>query len=150
MYPIFDLRHFTTDLHWYLRSLEEIVIRALKEVSDIDGTRIPGLTGVWVDGKKVAAMGVRATRWVTYHGLALNVTTDLRPFQKIVPCGIVDKPVASILELLADQSGDIISGDIMDNALYQRQLMEEYRYGLIDAAEQVFGIEFQKEDINYH
>ena len=75
--------------------------RALDSVSGIQGERIPGLTGVWVGGQKVAAMGVRASRWVTYHGLALNVTTDLAPFQQIVPCGISDRSVTSVAGLLA-------------------------------------------------
>ena len=70
--------------------------RALEEVSGLRGERIPGLTGVWVGGAKVAAIGVRAQRWVTYHGLALNVCTDLAPFRLITPCGIPERPVTSV------------------------------------------------------
>ncbi len=70
--------------------------RALDEVSGLTGERIPGLTGVWVGGQKVAAIGVRAQKWVTYHGLAVNITTDLTPFRYITPCGIADRPVASV------------------------------------------------------
>lgn len=70
-------------------------------MSGLRGERIPGLTGVWVDGGKVAAIGVRASRWVSYHGLALNVVNDLSPFRQIVPCGISDRPVASVEGLLA-------------------------------------------------
>ena len=70
--------------------------RCLDEVSGLHGERIPGLTGVWVDGKKVAAIGVRAQRWVTYHGLAINLATDLQPFQLITPCGISDRSVTSV------------------------------------------------------
>jgi lipoyl(octanoyl) transferase len=65
-------------------------------VSGLTGERIPGLTGVWVRGQKVAAIGVRAQKWVTYHGLAINITTDLAPFRYITPCGIADRPVASV------------------------------------------------------
>jgi len=150
MYPILNLRLFQTDLHWYLRSLEEVVIKALEEVSGLHGERLDGLTGVWVDGKKVAAIGVRATRWVSYHGLALNVTADLRPFQDIVPCGISDKEVTSVVELLVDQGliedpyanrQDLM--DIYSEKEFQRQLLEEYRYGLLSATEEVFGLEWE-------
>ncbi|EFN56622.1 hypothetical protein CHLNCDRAFT_12548, partial [Chlorella variabilis] len=98
LYPILDLRRppLQQDLHWYLRQLEEVAIRALEAASGLRGERIPGLTGVWVGGQKVAAIGVRASRWVTYHGLALNVVNDLAPFRQIVPCGIADRPVASV------------------------------------------------------
>ena len=78
---------------------------ALDSVSGLPGERIQGLTGVWVGGRKVAALGVRASRWVTYHGLALNVAPDLSPFSHIVPCGISDRPVASVQGLLADAAG---------------------------------------------
>eukprot|EP00887_Chlorella_sp_A99_P001158 scaffold14.g1158.t1 len=102
LYPILCLRAppLCPDLHWYLRALEEVVIRALAEVSGLEGSREEGLTGVWVQGQKVAAIGVRASRWVAYHGLALNVTTDLGPFSGIVPCGIAGRPVASVRSLL--------------------------------------------------
>ena len=70
--------------------------RCLDEVSGLRGERIPGLTGVWVDGQKVAAIGVRAQRWVTYHGLAINIANDLRPFKLITPCGIKERAVTSV------------------------------------------------------
>jgi lipoyl(octanoyl) transferase len=88
------------DLHWYLRSLEEVVIRALWRASRLKGERVEGLTGVWVGGAKVAAVGVRARSWVTYHGVALNVGADLSPFRQIVPCGISDRPVGSVRSAL--------------------------------------------------
>ncbi len=75
MYPILNLNHHTQDLHWYLRGLEEVIIQALANTSGLSGQRVAGMTGVWVDGHKLAAIGVRARKWVTYHGLALNVTT---------------------------------------------------------------------------
>lgn len=100
MYPILNLTQHTQDLHWYLRGLEEVIIRALADTSGLEATRIPGLTGVWVDGHKLAAIGVRARKWVTYHGLALNVSTVLEPFRMITPCGIADRPVGSVKSAL--------------------------------------------------
>lgn len=98
-YPIFDLDFFFTDIHKYLRFLEEAVILTLKELG-IFAERLPGLTGVWLDVKtnprKICAMGVRCSRWVTMHGLALNVSPDLSFFNHIIPCGISDKAVTSI------------------------------------------------------
>ncbi|KXZ55719.1 hypothetical protein GPECTOR_2g1269 [Gonium pectorale] len=104
MYPILDLQSLTPDLHWYLRQLEQVVIEALEAVSGLAGERAEGLTGVWVGGAKVAAIGVRAKRWVSYHGLALNVVADLAPFDRIVPCGIADRPVTSVQRLLEQRA----------------------------------------------
>ncbi|KAF8063769.1 LIP2P [Scenedesmus sp. PABB004] len=101
LYPVLDLTRHRQDLHWYLRALEEIVIRALGDTSGLAGERLPGLTGVWVAGCKLAAVGVRARKWVTYHGLALNVSTHLGPFAAITPCGIADRPVGSVRAALA-------------------------------------------------
>ena len=95
-YPILDLDNFFTDIHRYLRYLEEAVIATIAEYG-LEGYRIEGRTGVWVNDKKICAMGVRTSRWVTMHGLALNVSPDLSYFEKIVPCGISDKSVTSIL-----------------------------------------------------
>jgi len=100
-YPILDLDNFFTDIHKYLRFLEEIIIRTLAEYSIVSG-RSEGETGVWLDAgnplkaRKICAMGVRASRWVTMHGFALNVNTDLDYFGNIIPCGISDKAVASL------------------------------------------------------
>lgn len=99
-YPILDLdRHFT-DIHKYLRYLEEVIILTCGEYG-IEAGRIEGLTGVWVGDKKICAMGIRCSRWVTMHGFALNVHTDLDYFRHIVPCGISDKEVTSLSELVA-------------------------------------------------
>ncbi len=98
-YPILNLHHYQTDLHWYLRSLEAVVIDLLGTYGLV-GERIAGLTGVWVEGCKVAAIGISASRWVTMHGLALNVTADLTGFERIVPCGIGDRPVGSLAQFL--------------------------------------------------
>lgn len=98
-YPIFDLENFQTDLNVYLRNIEEVIIRTIANYG-IEGYRIKGLTGVWVDiqrnPRKIAAIGIRCSRWVSMHGLALNVNTDLSYFQNIIPCGISDKGVTSI------------------------------------------------------
>lgn len=100
-YPILDLDHFFTDIHKYLRFLEEAVIRTLAEY-DIPSGRIDGLTGVWLDwedenkARKICALGVKSSRWVTMHGFAFNVNTNLEYFNYIVPCGIQDKAVTSL------------------------------------------------------
>lgn len=96
-YPILNLRRYRPDLHWYLRQLEEVVIRTLA-LFQIPGERIEGLTGVWVEGYKVAAIGIKVSRWITMHGFALNVNPDLSGFSRIVPCGIDDKPVGSLAQ----------------------------------------------------
>lgn len=123
VYPILDLDNFFTDIHRYMRLLEEAVIRTLAGYG-LDAGRIEGLTGVWLDydqtgvgsgtnasrvvgPRKVCAMGVKASRWVTMHGFALNVNTDLRYFSHIVPCGLDDKAVTSMqqeLGVVVDQA----------------------------------------------
>jgi lipoyl(octanoyl) transferase len=97
-YPIIDLNS-KPDLHRYLRDLEEVIIRALR-MFGIEGVREEGMTGVWVSGEKIAALGVKVSRWVTMHGFALNVSTDLRRFDRIIPCGIFHKGVTSMESLL--------------------------------------------------
>ncbi len=96
-YAILNLKLFQTDLHWYLRQLEEVVIQTLG-VYGLKGDRISGLTGVWVEGVKVAAIGIKVSRWVTMHGFALNVCPDLDGFRQIVPCGIADRPVGRMAD----------------------------------------------------
>jgi len=98
-YPIIDLRPDRCDVHRYVRDLEEVLIRAVAAFG-ISATRIPGLTGIWVGDAKLAAIGVRISRWVTSHGFALNVNTQLSDFELIVPCGISDKSVTSMERLL--------------------------------------------------
>lgn len=98
-YPILDLDNFSTDIHWYMRSLEEVIIRSIADFG-LQGERLQGFTGVWLDTRKnprkICAMGVKTSRWVTMHGFALNVNTDLRYFDYIIPCGIKDKAVTSL------------------------------------------------------
>lgn len=100
VYPIFDLDHFFTDIHKYLRFLEESVIATLAEYGIKAGT-VEGLTGVWIDGdkpsaRKICAIGVKSSRWVTMHGIGFNVNSDLSYFSHIIPCGIQDKAVTSM------------------------------------------------------
>lgn len=94
-YPIIDLNRHRPDLHWYLRSLEDVLISALSAF-DITAERSTGYTGVWTGGRKIASIGIHVRQWVTWHGFALNVTTDLTPFSLIVPCGIPDVQMTSI------------------------------------------------------
>ena len=109
-YPIIDLENFFTDIHKYLRLLEEVIIRTLAEYG-IKGERSEGETGVWLDvgtpfARKICAMGVRASRWVTMHGFALNVNTDLGYFDNIIPCGIRGKAVTSLNVELSKEKVD--------------------------------------------
>jgi lipoyl(octanoyl) transferase len=107
-YPILDLDNFFTDIHKYLRYLEEAIIETIAEFG-IKGGRIDGLTGVWIDfedeekARKICAMGVKSSRWVTMHGFALNVNSDLSYFDHIVPCGIDDKAVTSMEKELGEK-----------------------------------------------
>jgi len=126
MYPILNLRYHKEDLHWYFRSLEEVIIRALKSTFFIKASRIEGLTGVWVGDQKVAAIGIRGTRMIVYHGLALNVTTDLAPFKLIDPCGIKDRGVGSIKAILQKESGGREIDDRLLMDIAYSSLMEEF------------------------
>jgi len=99
-YPILDLDNFKPDIHLYMRNLEEVIIRTISDYG-LKGERSKGETGVWLDvgkpfARKICAMGVKASRWVTMHGFALNVNTDLKYFEYIIPCGITDKAVTSL------------------------------------------------------
>ena len=98
-YPILDLREWKRDVVAYVRAIEQVIIDALADFG-LDAVRVPGMTGVWVSGEKIAAIGVHISRWVTSHGFALNVATDLSYFRYIVPCGLV-KPVTSMAALEA-------------------------------------------------
>ena len=99
-YPVLDLDNFKSDIHLYMRNLEEVIIRMLAEYG-IKGERSEGETGVWLDvgkpyARKICALGVKTSRWVTMHGFGLNINTDLRYFEYIIPCGIKDKAVTSM------------------------------------------------------
>lgn len=117
-YPIFDLRaSHTADLHWYLRTLEGAVIGALGDFG-IDAGRIDGLTGVWAGGRKLCAIGVKVSRWVTMHGLALNVDPELRDFEHIVPCGISDRPVGSIAQFVPGVRMDEVRDSLLKHLMH--------------------------------
>jgi lipoyl(octanoyl) transferase len=108
-YPILDLSPDRRDVHRYVRDLEEVLIRTCRDFGVAAG-RLTGLTGVWVAGDKIAAIGVRIARWVTSHGFALNVATDLSPFRLIVPCGLPDRGVTSLERL---RGGPVPLPDVM-------------------------------------
>jgi len=112
-YPILDLREWKRDVVAYVRTLEQAIMDALAEF-EIEAARIAGCTGVWVGGKKVAAIGVHISRWVTSHGFALNHRTDLSYFQYIVPCGIT-KPVTSMRELGSTANRETVTAALARN-----------------------------------
>ena len=122
-YPILNLRYYQCDLHWYLRQLETVLIRTLGEY-DLVGEREAGLTGVWVEGVKVGAIGIKAKRWITMHGFSLNVCPDLSGFENIIPCGISDRAVGSIQQFRPEIT------------------IEQVRKHLIDHFAEVFAVEF--------
>tara|TARA_S200000501_G_scaffold139788_1_gene132174 strand:+ start:57 stop:704 length:648 start_codon:yes stop_codon:yes gene_type:complete len=121
-YPIIDLANYKKSVSWYMHSLEQLTIEVLSEF-EISAKRIKGLTGVWVGDKKIAAQGVRLTRWVTMHGFSINVNTDLSFYNGIIPCGIFDRGVTSMEELLGST-----------------QKMEKVRTLVIDKFNQIFMI----------
>jgi lipoyl(octanoyl) transferase len=122
-YPIIDLKNYYLDIHRYLRDLEEVVLRTLAEYG-VTGQRVDGYTGVWVGEEKIAAIGIKVSRWVTMHGFAFNVNTNLGYFDKIIPCGIFHKGVTS-LERILERKVDM--GDV------KRRLAKHF--------ENVFGVE---------
>jgi len=126
-YPIFDLAQHRRDITWFMRSLEEVFIRVAREFG-IDAGRVAGAPGVWVGSEKLAAMGVHISRWVTSHGFAFNVNTDLRYFDYIIPCGLRDKGVTSLQKLL---------GHPVE--------MERVADGVIEHVGKVFGLAMQVE-----
>jgi lipoate-protein ligase B len=115
-YPIFDLSRppHKPDLHWFLRQLEETLVTALARLAIVAG-RSPGLTGVWTEGRKIASIGIHVRQWVTWHGFALNVTTDLSPFDLIVPCGIHNVVMTSVESESRDRrpGGQAVGNDLM-------------------------------------
>jgi len=106
-YPVLDLQQYRPDLHWYLRQLEAALITGLGHLG-IEAERNPGLTGVWTGGRKIASIGIHVKRWVTFHGFALNVTTNLTPFDLIVPCGIPGVVMTSVAKELGRDDGTVL------------------------------------------
>jgi lipoyl(octanoyl) transferase len=125
-YPILDLREHREDLHWYLRSLETALIGGLGSVGIEAGTN-PGLTGVWTRGRKIASIGIHVKQWVTFHGFALNVTTDLSYFDLIVSCGIRDVVMTSLAQELG-RTDELV-------------LWRETRQAVIDGIGEIFNVE---------
>lgn len=131
VYPILDLDCFFTDIHKYMRYLEEAVIKTLAEYN-IKGERYDGLTGVWIEpesenARKICAMGVKSSRWVTMHGIGFNVNSDLSYFKHIVPCGIDDKQVTSMKEELGrDLDFEEVS------AIFKEKLAEQFEFQYLD------------------
>jgi lipoyl(octanoyl) transferase len=114
-YPIFDLKHYYLDAHRYLRDLEEAVIMTLKEFN-ISSGRDNEFTGVWVGGDKICAIGIKLSRWITMHGLALNINNDLGYFGKIIPCGIFHKGITSMKKILNSEVDlDLVESRLLNN-----------------------------------
>lgn len=129
-YPIVDLTEHKQDLHWYLRQVEEVIIRGVAPLGVV-ADRNPGKTGVWSNGRKLASIGVHARQWVTWHGFALNVTTDLGYFDLMVPCGIADVVMTSVeRELLENASGTCLAPS--------PTLGDDVREGVVRSFGQVF------------
>lgn len=128
-YPIIDMENFFTDIHKYMRSMEEAVIQTLAEY-DISAGRIPGLTGVWLDAdhpplaRKICALGVKTSRWVTMHGFAFNVNTALNYFDYIIPCGIAEKSVTSMEKELGKKQDVLQVEEVLKEKLRQQFGME--------------------------
>ncbi len=121
-YPIIDLRRCEQDLHRYLRWLEELLIQTLA-IYEISARTRPGLTGVWIDNRKIASIGVGVRHWITMHGFALNICGDLAPFDRIIPCGIQNVTMTSV-ELEAGKSFSVVDVAAMFEKLAQRRISD--------------------------
>lgn len=129
-YPILDLNNYYLDVHRYLRDLEEVVIRTLCDFG-VRGERVEGYTGVWVGDEKIAAIGIKVSRWVTMHGFAFNVNTDLSYFDRIIPCGIFHKGITSLEQLLQHR---------VDIAEVQKRIVAHFG--------DVFGVQIESKSIH--
>ena len=125
-YPILNLRYYQQDLHWYLRQLETVIINAVANYG-LKAYRVPEFTGVWLEGKKIAAIGIKVRRWITMHGFALNVCPDMTGFQRIVPCGIADKPVGSLAEFIPNITVEQVRVDLAEAfaEIFQVELIKD-------------------------
>ena len=113
LYPVLNLQRHGADLHLYLRELEGVVIDLLAELG-LEGGRLEGLTGVWLEGRKVAAIGVGARRWISQHGLALNVEADLAGFAQVVPCGITNREVGRLVDWRPELSAAVLRPRLLE------------------------------------
>ncbi len=113
LYPVLNLQRHGADLHLYLRELEQVVIDLLAGYG-LPAGRIAGLTGVWLEGRKLAAIGVGARRWISQHGLALNVDCSLEGFAAVVPCGIADRPVGRLVDWRAELTAALVAPALID------------------------------------
>jgi lipoyl(octanoyl) transferase len=113
LYPVLNLQRHGADLHGYLRQLEAVVIDLLAELG-LRGERVEGLTGVWLEGRKLAAIGVGGRRWISQHGLALNVDLPLEGFSHVVPCGITDRPVGRLLDWRPELSSAALRAPLLE------------------------------------
>jgi len=127
-YPIFNLENFKKDIHWYLRSIEEVIIQTLDHFGISTG-RIKDLTGVWLNNQKICAIGIKVTRWVTMHGFALNVSTQLDYFNHIIPCGLSDKTVTS-----------------MEDIRNQKILLNNVKQKICKSFETIFNVDIEKRE----
>ena len=137
-YPIMDLNEYYHDLHRYLRDLEDVIMRSLSEYG-INGERDNKFTGVWVGGEKIAALGVKVSRWVTMHGFALNVNTDLSYFDRIIPCGIFHKGVTSLGRLVGSEMSLVEVGNSIVRhfeAVFGAEVRRENHASLLQQLEQ--------------
>ena len=135
VYPILNLRHYQQDLHWYLRQLEEVIILTLASYG-LKGERIVGLTGVWVEGKKIAQVGIKVSKWITMHGFAVNVDMDMTGFDLIVPCGIGDRQVCQLKEFMR-------SDNLLDNF---KNNPESVKQVIAQAFSEVFNVRLERID----
>lgn len=113
LYPVLNLQRHGADLHFYLRELEQVVIDLLASYG-LEAGRIEGLTGVWLEGRKVAAIGVGARRWISQHGLALNVNCSLEGFGAVVPCGIADRPVGRLVDWYPELTAEAVAPALLE------------------------------------
>lgn len=139
-YPVIDLKRHKQDLHWYLRQVEETLIQALATFG-IPGERVAKYTGVWTRGRKIASIGVHARDWVTWHGFALNVTTELSYFDLIVPCGIPDVRMTSVERELLEHAGGVCLAA-------SASLSEDVREAVVNAAARVFQLDATERDLS--
>ena len=129
-YPVLNLRRHQPDLHWYLRQLETVLLQVIRSYG-LPAERVSGATGVWVEGCKVAAIGIHAKRWISTHGFALNVCPDLTGFQRIVPCGIANKAVSSLERFVPDINFHVVRQQVAESfaTTFQVRLADGDRFG---------------------